>query len=348
MLGEAVDLDADARRVTARRPDESTYTLDYDVLIVAVGMRQSYFGQEEFAQWAPGMKTLDDALSVRRRLFGAFEMAETLPPGPQRDAWLTFAIAGGGPTGVELAGQIREMATRALANEFHSIEPQDARVLLFDGGSCVLGSFARAFTDKATKILQNLGVELHMGVHVTDVRHDGVTVTPKAGGAPEEFAARTVLWTAGVEAVPFARRIAKVLDAKSDDAGRIAVAADLSVPGYPEIFVIGDLVGRDNLPAWLRTPCRAESTLPPAFVTISPARPGRTTVTAMSAARLTSAEDTPCYKPPGQLLRVHRLAGLGTHPHRVSDWRGEPHQHTHHVAGHDRTRPPHRPNVHPW
>ena len=140
------------------------------------------------------------------------------------------------------------MATRALADEFHSIEPQDARVLLFDGGSCVLGSFAPALTDKATKILQNLGVELHMGVHVTDVRHDGVTVTPKAGGPPEEFAARTVLWTAGVEAVPFARRIAKVLEAQSDHAGRIAVAADLSVPGHPEIFVIGDLVGRDNLP----------------------------------------------------------------------------------------------------
>ena len=105
------------------------------MLIVAVGMRQSYLGHEEFAQWAPGMKTLDDALSVRRRLFGAFEMAETLPPGPERDAWLTFAIAGGGPTGVELAGQIREMATRALANEFHSIEPEDARVLLFDGGT---------------------------------------------------------------------------------------------------------------------------------------------------------------------------------------------------------------------
>jgi NADH:ubiquinone reductase (H+-translocating) len=140
------------------------------------------------------------------------------------------------------------MATRALAHEFHSIEPQDARVLLFDGGSCPLGSFAPDLTGKATKILEHLGVELHMGVHVTDVRHDGVTVTPKAGGSPEEFAARTVLWTAGVEAVPFARRIAKVLEAKSDHAGRIAVAADLSVPGHPEIFVIGDLVGRDNLP----------------------------------------------------------------------------------------------------
>src|SRR6476660_7645382 len=248
LLGEAIDLDADARVVTARRPDESTFTLDYDVLIVAVGMRQSYLGHEEFAQWAPGMKTLDDALSVRRRLFGAFEMAETLPPGPERDAWLTFAIAGGGPTGVELAGQIRELATRALANEFHSIEPQDARVLLFDGGSCVLGSCAPDLTHKATRILQKLGVELHMGVHVTDVRLNGVTAVPKAGGSSEEYAARTVLWTAGVEAVPFARRIAKVLEAKSDHAGRIAVAADLSVPGHPEIFVVGDLVGRDNLP----------------------------------------------------------------------------------------------------
>nr|WP_174545895.1 NAD(P)/FAD-dependent oxidoreductase [Mycolicibacterium chlorophenolicum] len=248
LLGEAVDLDPDARQVIARRPDESTFTLRYDVLIIAAGMRQSYLGHEEFAHWAPGMKTLDDALNVRRRLFGAFEIAETLPPGPERDAWLTFAIAGGGPTGVELAGQIREMATRALAHEFHSIEPEDARVLLFDGGSCVLGTFAPELTDKATKVLQKLGVELHLGVHVTDVRHDRVTVTPKAGGSPEDFATRTVLWTAGVEAVPFARRIAKVLDANSDRAGRIAVEPDLSVPGHPDIFVIGDLAGRDNLP----------------------------------------------------------------------------------------------------
>jgi NADH dehydrogenase len=248
LLGEAFDLDPDARRVTARRPDDTTYSVDYDVLIVAAGMRQSYFGHEDFAQWAPGMKTLDDALSVRRRLFGAFEMAETLPPGPERDGWLTFAIAGGGPTGVELAGQIREMATRALANEFHSIEPEDARVLLFDGGSCVLSSFAPDLTHDATETLQKLGVELHMGVHVADVRRDGVTVMPKAGGSAVEFAARTVLWTAGVEAVPFARRVAEVLGAESDHAGRIAVEPDLSVSGHREVFVIGDLASRDQLP----------------------------------------------------------------------------------------------------
>lgn len=248
LLGDAVDLDVQARRLTARRPDESTFTIDYDVLVVAAGMRQSYFGNEEFAQWAPGMKTLDDAMSIRRRLFGAFEIAETLPPGPERDGWLTFAVAGGGPTGVELAGQIREMATRALANEFHSIEPGDARVLLFDGGDRVLKSFAPGLSDKAAKILKRLGVELHLGVHVTDVCRDGVTVVPKAGGPEEVYAARTVLWTAGVEAVPFARRVAEVLGATTDHAGRIAVEAELSVAGHPEVFVIGDLAGRDGLP----------------------------------------------------------------------------------------------------
>lgn len=248
LLGEANELDAEARRVTARRPDETTFTLDYDVLVVAVGMQQSYFGNADIAQWAPGMKTLDDALSIRQRLFTAFEIAETLPPGAERDSWLTFAVAGGGPTGVELAGQIREMATRTLANEFHSIDPEDARVMLFDGGDRVLKSFAPDLSSKAADTLQRLGVELRLGVHVTDVRREGVTVSPKGGGPDEEYAARTVLWTAGVEAVPFARHLADVVGAGSDRSGRIHVEPDLSVPGRPEIFVIGDLVGRDKLP----------------------------------------------------------------------------------------------------
>ena len=209
---------------------------------------EAYFGKEHFAQWAPGMKTLDDALTIRQRVFTAFEIAETLPPGPERDAWLTFVVSGGGPTGVELAGQIREMATRTLAHEFHRIEPEEARVLLFDGGDRVLKSFAPDLSDKADRTLTRLGVELHLGVHVTDVRRDGVTVSPKSGGPAEEYAARTVLWTAGVEAVPFARHVAQVLGAEADRVGRIAVDADLSVPGHPEIFVIGDLVGRDDLP----------------------------------------------------------------------------------------------------
>lgn len=248
LLGEAVHLDPTTRTVTAMRPDDTTFTVEYDVLVLAVGMKQSYFGNEEFAQWAPGMKTLDDALCIRQRLFTAFEIAETLPAGPQRDAWLTFVVAGGGPTGVEIAGQIRELATRTLAHEFHSINPEDARVLLFDGGDRVLKSFAPKLADKAAATLSALGVELHMGVHVTDVNRDGVTVTPKTDGPAQQYAARTVLWTAGVEAVPFARHVAEALDAQTDHAGRIAVEPDLSVRGHREVFVVGDLVGRDHLP----------------------------------------------------------------------------------------------------
>ncbi|MGZ5363294.1 MAG: NAD(P)/FAD-dependent oxidoreductase [Mycobacterium sp.] len=248
LLGEAIRLDPDARRVTARRPDETKFDVEYDYLVIAAGMRQSYFGNEEFAAWAPGMKTLDDALSIRRRVFAAFEIAETLPAGPERDQWLTFAVTGAGPTGVELAGQIRELATRSLANEFHSIEPEDARVLLFDGGDRVLKSFAPALSERASRILEELGVELHFGVHVSDVRRDGVTVSPKDGGPKQDYATRTVLWTAGVEAVPFARHAAEVLGADADRSGRISVNADLSVPGHPDSFVIGDLAGRDGLP----------------------------------------------------------------------------------------------------
>jgi NADH dehydrogenase len=247
LLGEAIRLDPEARRVTARRPDESAFDLEYDYLVIAAGMRQSYFGNEEFAAWAPGMKTLDDALSIRRRVFAAFEIAETLPPGPERAEWLTFAVTGAGPTGVELAGQIRELATRSLAKEFHSIKPADARVLLFDGGDRVLKSFPPALAERASRTLQKLGVELHFGVHVTDVRRDGVTVSAK-GGPSKDYPTRTVLWTAGVEAVPFARHAATVLAAETDRSGRISVNADLSVPGHPEAFVIGDLAGLDGLP----------------------------------------------------------------------------------------------------
>ncbi|MCV7174185.1 NAD(P)/FAD-dependent oxidoreductase [Mycolicibacterium sphagni] len=248
LLGEAIELDPVARRITARRPCETTFDLEYDYLVIAAGMRQSYFGKEQYAEWAPGMKTLDDALNVRRRVFAAFEIAETLPPGPERDEWLTFAVTGAGPTGVELAGQIRELATRSLANEFHSIQPEEARVLLFDGGDRVLKAFAPALAHRAQRVLEKLGVELHLGVHVTDVRSDGVTVSSKADGTSQDFATRTVLWTAGVEAVPFARHAAEMLGAKTDHSGRISVDADLSVPGHPEVFVIGDLAGRDGLP----------------------------------------------------------------------------------------------------
>jgi NADH dehydrogenase len=246
LLGEATDIDPKARTLTAARVDGSTFELTYDYLIVAVGMRQSYFGHEEFAEFAPGMKTLDDALVIRRRVYDAFEMAETLPAPAQRREWLTFAVAGAGPTGVELAGQIRELANRTLAREFHNIDPSEARVLLFDGGATPLASFGPALSARASKHLQRLGVELHMGVRVTGVDESGLEA--RAGdGTTTRFDARTVLWTAGVQAVPFVATLAAALSVNQDKAGRIAVNPDLTVPGHNNIWVVGDIMSLGEL-----------------------------------------------------------------------------------------------------
>lgn len=247
VAGEAHGLDVASRAVTVKRPDSSTFELGYDYLIVAAGMRPAYFGHPEFARFAPGLKTLDDALSIRRRVFGAFEMAETIPDREQRREWLTFAVTGAGPTGVELAGQIRELATRTIAREFRSIDPAEARVLLFDGADAVLGSFGPSLSAKAQKTLAGLDIETRLGVFVTDVDATGLVTTAK-DGTKTRYPARTVLWTAGVEASPFLSAVAKATATTQDRQGRIPVEADLSVPGHPDIWVIGDAASRDKLP----------------------------------------------------------------------------------------------------
>lgn len=247
-LGEATTIDPDAEIVTASRFDGSTYELKYDFLVVAAGMRQSYHGHDEYIEFAPGMKTLDDALTIRRKVIAAFEMAESLPTAEERAPWLTFAVAGGGPTGVELAGQLRELATRALENEFRSIDPGEARVLLFHGDDRVLPSFDRALSAKAQRTLDIVGVETHLGVHVTDVTGVDVETTTKAEPKTKtRYDTRTVLWTAGVEAVPFAATLATALGVSQDRSGRITVGDDLSVPGHPNVWVVGDMMSYDNL-----------------------------------------------------------------------------------------------------
>ncbi|MFW0794372.1 NAD(P)/FAD-dependent oxidoreductase [Gordonia sp. CPCC 205515] len=248
VLGEANGIDPAARTLTVDRPDGSTMTLTYDYLVVAAGMRTSYHGCEHLAEHSIGMKTLDDALAIRRRVMGAFEVAESLPDPEQRRHWLTFAVAGGGPTGVELAGQIREVATVALHREFRTIDPADARVLLLHGGDRVLPSFSAELSRSAQKTLDKLGVETHLGVHVTDITDDAVETTDKKTKEKIRYPARTVLWTTGVEAVPFAGVLAKALGVDQAHAGCIAVEADLSVAGHPEIFVVGDMSSRDKLP----------------------------------------------------------------------------------------------------
>jgi NADH dehydrogenase len=247
VAAEAIDVDPAARTVTCLRPGGERFDVPYDHLIVAAGVRQSYFGHDEFAQWAPGMKSIGDALTVRRRVFGAFEVAETASDPVDRRKWLTFALVGAGPTGVELAGQIRELATKTLRDEYRQANPEDARVLLFDGGKAPLAMFGDALSGKAARELRNLGVELHMGSIVTNVDADGLTARDHDGNETR-YDARTVLWTAGVEAPPFAAALARATGAEQDRAGRIVVRDDLTIAGHPEISVIGDMMSLRKLP----------------------------------------------------------------------------------------------------
>lgn len=206
-------------------------TLDYDHLLLASGATHAYFGHDDWAAHAPGLKTLDDALEIRRRILTAFERAEAEDDATKREAWLTFAIVGGGPTGVELAGTLAEIARHTLHGEFRRVDPRKARVLLLEAGPRVLSSFPESLSEKARKQLQKLGVEVRTGVPVATIDGEGVQL------GEERIAARTVLWAAGVAASPLARDLGVPLDR----AGRVIVQPDLTVPGYPEIFIAGDL-----------------------------------------------------------------------------------------------------------
>lgn len=247
MLAEVTDFDLNAREVLAVRPGGGVIRLPYDDLIVAAGVQQSYFGHDEFAPHAPGMKTLADALVIRRRVFGAFEMAQTAPDPAERRRWLTFALVGAGPTGVELAGQIRELATLTLRDQFRRIDPQEAKVLLFDAGSKPLAPFGPKLSAKAAASLTKMGVEMHMGSLVTGVDAAGLVVRGN-DGTSTRYEAGNVLWTAGVTAPPLAGMLAKVTGAEQDKAGRILVQPDLTIAGHPEISVVGDLMSLDHLP----------------------------------------------------------------------------------------------------
>ena len=247
VLAEVTGIDPGRRQVLARRPLGDQAEFGYDYLIVAAGVQQSYFGHDEFARYAPGMKTIEDALVIRRRVFGAFEMAESATDPAERRRWLTFALVGAGPTGVELAGQIREVATKTLRAEYRHINPEDARVLLFDGGAMPLAPFGPKLSAKASATLDKLGVEQHMHAIVTNVDANGLSVRAE-DGTETHYEAGTVLWTAGVAGPPVAAAIAAAAGAKQDRAGRIEVGPDLSIPGHPEIMVTGDVMSLNKLP----------------------------------------------------------------------------------------------------
>ena len=247
VLSKVTGFDLERRIVhTTSLPGEvSEYR--YDSLIVAAGAGQSYFGHDEFAMIAPGMKTIDDAMELRRRVYGALEIAENLSDKALQGFWMTFVIVGGGPTGVELAGQIRELAYRSLTKDFRNIDPSTVRVILVDGGKEPLATFGGELSGRARKELERMGVELRMGLRVVGVDPFGVD-TEGAEGTTGRVDCGTVIWAAGVQASPLAGLLAEATGAETDRAGRIAVLPDLSLPGHPEVFAIGDMATLDNLP----------------------------------------------------------------------------------------------------
>ncbi len=244
LLGEVVDVDPKARRVIMHDGDA-----EYDTLIVATGATHSYFGHEQWARIAPGLKTVEDAIEMRQRILFAFEAAEREQDPDRRRAWLTFVIVGGGPTGVELAGALGEIANDTLKDNFRSIEPSAARILLLDAGSRLLSAYPPGLSAKAEKYLIELGVRTRTNAMVTAVDEQGVTV--KCGNSTDRIASRTVLWAAGVTASPLGKVLAERTGAAIDHAGRVYVQPDLTIAGHPEIFVIGDLAncgGPDGKP----------------------------------------------------------------------------------------------------
>ena len=218
-------------------------TLAYDHLIVAAGATHSYFGHDEWRRVAPGLKTLADAFEIRGRIIGAFEQAERCADMGAAREWLNFVVIGGGPTGVELAGALVEIARHTLPDEFRRIDSRRARVVLVEGSSRVLGTFDAQLSEKARRQLENLGVEVHTGWRVTSIDERGITYTDSAApdSAPQRIEARTVLWAAGVAASPLGRSLAESAGATLDRAGRVLVEPDLTLPGHPEVAVIGDL-----------------------------------------------------------------------------------------------------------
>jgi len=235
LLGEVAAIDAQARTATLK----DGATLRWDHLIVAAGATHSYFGRDDWAAFAPGLKTLQDAFEIRRRVLLAFEMAEREDDPARRAALLQFVVVGGGPTGVELAGTFAEIARHTLPGEFRRIDPRQARVLLVEGGPRVLQAMPEALSERAREQLAALGVELRLGARVTGIDAEGLDITTDAG--PQRLPSRCVVWAAGVAASPLGRALADATGCALDRAGRVVVGPDLSLPGFADIQVIGDL-----------------------------------------------------------------------------------------------------------
>lgn len=235
LLGDVVDIDPAAKHVLL----EDGASVEYDSLIVASGSQSSYYGHEAWREWAPSLKSVEEATNVRHKILYAFEVAERMPDQAQRRSWLTFVIVGGGATGVELAGAIAEIARQTLKNDFRSIHPQEAQIILIDGASRVLPTFPEDLSEKATQLLAKLGVQVRTGLMVKDIDKEGVTI--QAHDGVDRLEARTVIWAGGVAVGKLGKTLAQRTKAETSKGGQIKVGPNLTIAGCPDIYVVGDL-----------------------------------------------------------------------------------------------------------
>src|ERR1700758_684708 len=235
LLGTVIDIDPESKHVTL----QDGAVLEYDSLIVATGSQTSYFGHNEWQEWAPGLKSIEEATTIRHKILYAFEVAERISDPEQRRAWLTFVIVGAGPTGVEQAGAIAEIARKTLKTDFRSIHPEEAQIILLDGSPRVLMPFPEDLAQKASRSLAKLGVQVRGSAMVKDVGKEGLTID--SGGQTDSIAAKTVVWAGGITASPLGKILASHTKAETDKGGRVKVKPDLTIPSYPDIYVVGDL-----------------------------------------------------------------------------------------------------------
>src|ERR1700737_3835568 len=246
LLGDVTHIDLDGKYIVSELLGH-TYETPHDSLIIAAGAGQSYFGNDQFAEFAPGMKSIDDALELRGRIMSAFEAAERSNDPARRKKLLTFTVVGAGPTGVEMAGQIAELADYTLKGAFRHIDSTRARVILLDAAPAVLPPFGDKLGKRAAARLEKMGVEIQLGAMVTDVDRDGITVKD-SDGTIRRIESACKVWSAGVSASPLGRDLAEQSDVVLDRAGRVKVLPDLSVPGHPNVFVVGDMAAVEGVP----------------------------------------------------------------------------------------------------
>jgi NADH dehydrogenase len=247
LLAEVHGMDLERKIVRAVTPTEQTLELPYDYLVVAGGATHAYFGHPQWLQFAPGMKTIDDARMLRSHILGAYELAELVTDDAERAARLTFVVVGAGPTGVEITGQLAELARHVLPRDYRSIDTRQARIILLDAGPSVLAPFAPKLQDYTRHRLESMGVEVRLNTAATDMDHESITVTGPTG--EERIVARTKIWAAGVQASPLAAMLAKATGTHTDRSGRLAVDPDCSLPGADGVYAIGDMVTTpDRLP----------------------------------------------------------------------------------------------------